>query len=107
MAVGHSGDVNHDTLNSPTRGSQFAAYTAGCGQFFGFNLCHTFFFPQQPVGNAWMNAGLIDVQSGVCAVAIAAGATRDDAIDRRENEFVTSNWPDPPPNWFAWKWVCS
>lgn len=96
MAVGHSGDVKHDTLNSTTRGGQFAALTVGF-----------IFFPQVSVGDAWMNAGLIDVQSGVCAVALAAGNDRNDAIDRRENERVTDNRPNPTPNWFAWKWVCS
>jgi hypothetical protein len=96
VATGHSGDTNHDTLNSPTRGSQFGLYTVGF-----------FFIPQLSVGDAWMNTGLIDVQSGVCAVAIAAGNDRNDAINRRENERVTSNWAAPTPNWFAWKWVCS
>jgi hypothetical protein len=98
MAVGHSGDSTHDTLNSPSRGGQFAALTAGL---------NIFFFPQLSVGDAWMHAGLVDVQNGVSAVALAAGNDRNDAIDRRENERVTDMRSNPTPNWFAWKWVTS
>ena len=43
-------------------------------------------FPQQSVGDAWMDTGTIDVQSGCSAVALAVGINRNDAIDRRENE---------------------
>ena len=96
MSVGHSGDVNHDTLNSPSRGGQFAALTVGF-----------LFIPPQSVSDAWMQAGLIDVQSQVCAVALAAGNDRNDAIDRRENERVNEGRPNPAPNWFAWKWICA
>jgi hypothetical protein len=101
VAIGHSGDTNHDTLNSSIRGSLLAAHTAGLPPPWSW------FIPQQSVGDAWMSVGLTDVQSGVCAVAIAAGNDRNDAINRRENEFVKSNWSAPTPNWFAWKWVCS
>jgi hypothetical protein len=101
MAVGHSGTSTSDTLDSVTRGSQFAAYTAGLPP--PFNL----FFPQLSVGDAWMITGVIDIQSGCCAVALAAGNNQNDAIDRRENERVTDNRGDPSPNWFAWKWVCA
>jgi len=96
MATGHSGDVSHDTLDSEWRVFEFAGFTAGF-----------VFFPQMPVGDAWMASGLIDVQPGVCAVATAAGNDENDAINRRENEFVTSNWGNPSNNWLAWKWVCS
>jgi len=99
MAVGHSGTVQHDTLNSLTRGGEFAALTAGLHAVFPW------FFPELAVGDAWMQAGLIDVQSGVSAVAIAAGQDRSDAIDRREHEKVSDNRPNPTPNWFAWKWM--
>jgi hypothetical protein len=54
-----------------------------------------------------MNTGLIDVQDQVCAVAAAAGDTRDDAINRRDNERVTSGWGNPSNAWMAWKWVCN
>jgi Family of unknown function (DUF6345) len=96
VAVGHSGTSTADTLNSPTRGPQFGALTSGA----------FFFFPYLSVGDAWMTAGTIDIQSGCCAVAIAAGRDRDEAIDRRENERIKDNRPDPIPNWFAWKWMC-
>jgi len=97
MATGNSGDTQHDTLDSQNRGDAFSASTVG-------NVA--FGIPQMPVGDAWMTTGIIDVQSQVCAVAVAAGDTRDDAINRRENEFVTSNWGNPSNNWLAWKWVC-
>jgi hypothetical protein len=98
MVTGNSGDVNHDTLDSEDRGNAFGIQTAGGPSWF---------FPQLPVGDAWMNTGLIDVQDQVCAVAAAAGDTRDDAINRRENERVTSGWSNPSNNWMAWKWVCN
>ena len=96
VATGNSGTATADTLDSATRGSQFAAYSSG-----GF-----LFFPYLSVGDAWMATGTIDVQASCCAVVIAAGADRNDAIDRRENERVHDNRPNPVPNWFAWKWVC-
>jgi Family of unknown function (DUF6345) len=99
MTVGFSGDINHDCLDSANRGGQFAALTV--------DPLPWPFPPQLSVGDAWMQAGLIDIQSGCCAVALAAGNDRNDAIDRRENERVTDNRPDPTPNWFAWKWVCA
>jgi hypothetical protein len=105
MATGNSGDVNHDTLDSETRGAQFAAHMVGEDLvIFGI---HITLIPRLPVGSAWMSTGLIDVQSQVCAVAIAAGNDRNDAINRRENEFVNSGWSNPTPNWFAWKWTCN
>jgi len=98
MVTGNSGDAKHDTLDSEDRGNAFGIQTAGTPFIF---------FPQLPVGDAWMNTGLIDVQDQVCAVAAAAGDTRDDAINRRENERVTSGWGNPSNNWMAWKWVCN
>jgi Family of unknown function (DUF6345) len=98
MVTGNSGDANHDTLDSEDRGNEFGAQTAGTPFWF---------LPQLPAGDAWMNTGLIDVQDQVCAVAAAAGDTRDDAINRRENERVTSGWASPSNNWMAWKWVCN
>jgi hypothetical protein len=98
VAVGHSGTSTADTLDSADRGSQFAARTAGLPSPFSW------LFPQQSVGDAWMDTGTIDIQSGCSAVALAVGANRDDAIDRRENERVTDNRADPTPNWAAWKW---
>jgi Family of unknown function (DUF6345) len=97
MATGNSGTAKSDTLDSVTRGQMFAAYCSGA----------FFFFPHLSVGAAWMATGTIDVQSGCCAVAIAAGNDRNDAIDRRENEHVHDNRPNPIPNWFAWEWICA
>lgn len=101
MGVGHSGTTTSDTLDSVTRGSQFAANTAGLPPPLGWII------PEMSVGDAWMADGIIDIQSGgCCAVAIAAGNDRNDAINRRENERVKSGWGNPTPNWFAWKWMC-
>jgi hypothetical protein len=100
VAVGHSGTSTMDTLDSSDRGSQFAARTAGLPGFLGL------LFPQQSIGDAWMRTGIIDIQSGCCAVATAAGATEADAINRRENERVTSGWSNPTPIWLAWRWIC-
>jgi len=101
MAVGHSGTTTSDTLDSVDRGTQFAAWTAELP--FPLNQ----FYPQLSIGDAWMIAGVTDIQRGCCAVALAAGNDRNDAIDRRENERVNDNRPDPSPNWFAWKWMCA
>ncbi len=98
VATGHSGTSNADALDSSDRGSQFAARTAGLPGFLSW------LFPHQSVGDAWMDAGTIDIQSGCSAVALAVGATEADAIDRRENERIDDNRPDPVANWAAWKW---
>lgn len=100
VATGHSGTSNADTLDSVDRGAQFAVFTVADSTPFGWLL------PELSVGDAWMAMGTIDIQDDCCAVALAAGENRDDAINRRENEHVTSNWGDPRPNWFAWKWAC-
>jgi len=97
LATGFSGDASHDAYNSSDRPDQFGALTAGPPPGFPFN--------QLSVGDAWMTAGLTDIQSGCSAVVIAAGVDRADAIDRRDNERVTDNRSDPQPNWFAWRWI--
>jgi hypothetical protein len=97
VATGHSGTANGDTLDSPWRGAQFAAYTSGA----------QLLVPHLSVGDAWMFTGLIDVQPGVCAVAMAQGPTVEDAIDRRQNERVTDGRVDPDPTIPAWRWVCN
>ena len=84
VAIGHSGTRTADTLDSVARGSQFAAMTAGIPLFF---------FPTMSVGDVWMATGTIDIQCGCCAVVIAAGNDRNDAIDRRENEHVKDGRP--------------
>jgi hypothetical protein len=105
VAVGHSGNSTHDTLNSPTRGGTFSAYTVGYTVDLGF--IRISLFPELPATWAWMNAGLIDVQSQVCAVSIANDATRAAAENRRDNERVKSPMGRPSGNWFAWRWICS
>jgi hypothetical protein len=98
MATGHSGTSNADALDSDARGSQLAARTAGLP----FPL--SWLFPHQSVGDAWMDAGTLDIQSGCSAVALAVGATEAEAVDRRETERVIDNRGDPAVNWAAWKW---
>jgi Family of unknown function (DUF6345) len=97
MAIGHSGTRTQDTLDSSGRAGPLAFSTSG-----GF----FFLYPDLSVGDAWMSYGTEDIEDGCCAVAIAAGNNRDDAIDRRENERILDNRTDPTPNWFAWRWVC-
>lgn len=101
MAVGHSGTSTADTLDTPDRAGTFALYTiANTVPGIGWLV------PELSVGDAWMVTGTTDIQSGCCAVALAAGNNRNDAINRRENEHVRSGLSDPTPNWFAWKWAC-
>lgn len=101
VAVGHSGTSTSDTLDSSSRGSQFAAYTGG-----PYPGLLSWLFPQRSVGDAWMATGTIDIQAGCCAVVTAAGATEADAVNRRDRERITSGWSDPAANWLAWRWVC-
>ena len=105
VATGHSGTRTHDTLDSITRGDVFAAYTVGYSiDILGFKFP---IFPELPATWAWMNTGLIDVQSQVCAVSIANDVTAQAASDRRDNERVKSPMAPPSGNWFAWRWTCS
>lgn len=105
VATGHSGNATHDTLDSSTRGGQFAAYTVGLKIDFGNFKIEL--FPELSATWAWMNTGLIDVQSQVCAVAIANDATLAAAENRRDNEKVRSPRARPSGNWYAWRWICS
>jgi hypothetical protein len=106
VATGHSGDVNHDTLDSITRGEQFGLKTVGARVPAIFGIVIEV-FPELPATWAWMNTGLIDVQSQVCAVAIANDSTRASAEDRRDNEKVRSPRARPTGNWYAWRWICN
>lgn len=90
-------EVPAETLDSEQRGDQFAAYTAGSVP--GFN------FIQRSIGDAWMRAGLIDIQRGCSAVVIAAGATSAEAEERRDHERVQDDRSDPLKSWIAWRWV--
>ncbi len=95
IATGHSGDINHDTQDSVGRGNDF-----------GFALVPNNTLASESVGGAWLDTGLEDVDDGVCAVVIASGSTRNDAIDRRDNERIRDNRPAPTPHWVAWRWRC-
>jgi len=111
VATGHSGTSTHDTYDSAQRPANFAVYTVGGGRIdlpfpFGVSL-PLILYPPLSVGDAWMATGLQDVDESVCAVAIAAGETEADAVDRRENERLTDGRSDPIPNWFGWRWVCN
>ena len=105
VATGHSGRATNDTLDSSSRGGEFAARTVGAfSTFLGITVWSV---PFLPVTWAWMDTGLIDVQPQVCAVSIANDATRDAAINRRDNEFISPSFGPPSGNWYAWRWVCS
>jgi len=104
VATGHSGTSTHDTYDSASRPVEFAMRTTGYQTTFLGIVIST--VPAEPVTWAWMDTGLIDVQDQVCAVAIANDATRDAAINRRDNEYVFSGWGNPSGNWYAWRWVC-
>ena len=95
MGLGHSGTSTQDALDSDVRGTGLGAYTSGA----------LWLLPELSVGDAWMLVGVKDIQSGCAAVALAVGNSRNDAINRRENERVKGNMSDPTPNWAAWKWI--
>ena len=105
VATGHSGRTTNDTLDSPSRPGEFAVRTIGAQTTFLGIVIST--IPREPVTWAWMDTGLIDVQPQVCAVSIANDATRDAAIHRRDNEFVSPSMGRPSGNWYAWRWVCN
>jgi hypothetical protein len=105
VATGHSGNRTHDTLDSSTRGSQFAAYSVGVKLDLG--IFQIDLFPELTATWAWMNTGLIDVQSQVCAVSIANDATAAAAESRRDNERVRSPMARPSGNWYGWRWICN
>lgn len=105
VATGHSGTASHDTLDSDSRPESFAQHTTGwTTTFLGITISTT---PSEAVTWAWMDTGLIDVESQVCAVAIANDSTRDNAINRRDNEKISSGMARPSGNWFAWRWTCN
>ncbi len=97
VATGHSGTANSDTLDSVRRGSDFALLIAS----------PFWWLPHLSVGDAWMITGIEDIQAGCCAVVIAAGNDRDDAIDRRDHERLTDRRPNPVTTWAAWRWICN
>jgi hypothetical protein len=69
---------------------------------FGLDICGG-----TPIANAWLSTGysLEDPQKPVRPIAIAAGATREEAIARRDGETLGWLWYDVrATNWLAWKW---
>ncbi len=93
LAMGHSGTTTQDNLDSddklPTVGMLLGAL---------FNASYR---------TAWMSAGLIDVQSGVCAVITATGRTEAEAVMRRDFETPRNRIADAvPATWIAWRWTC-
>jgi hypothetical protein len=100
VAMGHSGDVNHDNLDS-------AAKLTQVGMYLGPNVPFVNWIGGASYRTAWMSAGLVDVQSQVCAVITAAGRTQDEALNRRDFETPTSRIADAlPASWLAWRFVC-
>jgi hypothetical protein len=92
LAMGHSGTATQDNLDSNRKlptvgmylGPMFASYRT-----------------------AWMSAGLIDVQNGVCAVIAGTGRTESEAVNRRDFETPTVRASDAlPATWIAWRWTC-
>lgn len=60
-----------------------------------------------PIANAWIDTAYVLESPGqaVRPIAIAAGATRDEAVARREGETLDWLWSDVrASNWLAWKW---
>ena len=104
LAMGHSGDAGHDNLDSDTKLPTVGMYLGPLGPF-------PFFFPglggSSSYRTAWMSAGLIDVQDGVCAVIVGTGRTEQEAVNRRDFETPTNRVADAmPPDWIAWRWTC-
>jgi hypothetical protein len=108
VAMGHSGDVNHDNLDSVDKLSAVGFYLAGVA-FFSTPVGD---FPvkgtESSYRTAWMSSGLVDVQSQTCAVITATGRSEAEAIERRDFETPTSGIADAlPSTWIAWRWVCA
>lgn len=81
LAMGHSGDVNHDNLDSASKLPTVGMYLLTGNSY----------------RTAWMSAGLIDVQPGVCAVITATGRTEPEAVARRDSETPTNRIGDAMP----------
>jgi hypothetical protein len=73
---------------SSSEGSDFGNDAGSCGA----------------LSNAWLDR-TFHPGGGNSPIAIAAGASRDEAINRRENETINwRDWPVTSTNWLAWKW---
>jgi uncharacterized protein DUF6345 len=56
------------------------------------------------LANSWLDHAY-SFWLGDAAIAIAAGVTQQDAINRRESETIDwRDWDAPSDNWLAWKW---
>jgi len=95
LAMGHSGDSGHDNLDSSTKLPTVGMMLSPWG---GSSSYRT----------AWMSAGLIDVQSQVCAVITATGRTEAESVARRDFERPSFKpvADSMPPTWIAWRWAC-
>jgi hypothetical protein len=74
-------------------------WTSDLGEEFGDDICDG-----DTIAGAWV-ANAYSWWTGDDSIAIAAGATRDEAINRREHE--TLNWRDvnvASTRWLAWKY---
>jgi len=92
LAMGHSGDMSHDNLDSSVKLPTVGFYLGLLGSSYR---------------TAWMSAGLIDVQSGVCAVIAGTGRTEAEAVARRDDEKPLVRMPSAlPATWIAWRWTC-
>jgi hypothetical protein len=99
VAMGHSGTSKHDNLDSDKK-------LPTVGMYLG-SFCFPFLPCNDSYRTAWMSAGLIDVQSEVCAVITATGRTEAEAVARRDFETPTIRIGDAlPATWIAWRWNC-
>lgn len=93
LAMGHTGTVEADNHDSNRKLPTVGLYL---GPLFG------------SYRTAWMSAGLIDVDRGVCAVIAGTGRTEAEAVNRRDFETPTVRLGDAvPATWLAWRWTCS
>ncbi len=91
LAMGHSGTSTQDNLDSDRKLPTVGLYLVLSNSY----------------RTAWMSAGLIDVQSGVCAVITGTGRTEAEAVLRRDFETPTVRIGDAlPATWIAWRWTC-
>jgi hypothetical protein len=101
LAMGHSGTTTQDNLDSDDKLPMVGLYLVPFPfPFGGFSSASSY-------RTAWMSAGLIDVQRGVCAVITGTGRTEAEAVDRRDRETPTQRIGDAlPASWIAWRWTC-
>jgi hypothetical protein len=81
-----TGCVDSYKANCGVRPDLFFRVQAGANIRYWYNLAGLQLFTRWDNGQAWMQAGFMDIQSGVCAVALAAGNVRNDALDGRKRK---------------------